>query len=132
MQVLKSALMVMGVAFFLALAGCVTKPIYSVNDAPVISASGKSLDKSQVRTAIINAGVSLGWQVVEVSPGVLQGTLKLRDHTAVVNIPYSATKYSIVFKSGVNLGEADGQIHRNYNGWVQNFDKAIRALLLNA
>lgn len=129
MRVSKPATLFLSLVFALALGACATKPIYSVNDAPVISANGKSLEKNQVRTAIISAGVSLGWQVVEVKPGMLQGTLKLRDHTAVVDIPYSATKYSILFKSGINLGEKDGQIHKNYNGWVQNFDKAIRALL---
>ena len=29
-----------------------------------------------------------------------------------------------------DLAAKDGQIHRNYNGWVQNLDKAIRAQLL--
>jgi hypothetical protein len=43
-----------------------------------------------------------------------------------VEIPYSASKYSIVYKSSENLDEADGKIHRNYNGWVQNLDRAIR------
>jgi len=44
----------------------------------------------------------------------------------VVDIPYSATNYSIKFKGGENLNAADGSIHKNYNGWVQNLDRAIR------
>jgi hypothetical protein len=31
---------------------------------------------------------------------------------------------------GVNLKAADGSIHKNYNGWVQNLDRGIRAELL--
>ena len=58
-------------------------------------------------------------------PGLLEGTLRLREHTAVVDIAYSTSNYSIVFKSGVNLSEKDGQIHKNYNGWVQNLDRGI-------
>jgi hypothetical protein len=79
-----------------------------------------------VRTAIIAAGVGLGWRVVDAGPGKLEGTLALREHTAVVEIPYSSRAYSIVYKSSTNLNEAGGVIHSNYNGWVQNLDRAIR------
>jgi hypothetical protein len=99
------------------------RPIENVNDAPVVSAN--PVPATQVKTAIMAAGISLGWQMAEVSPGLIQGTLNLRRHTAVVDIPYSATKYSIVYKSSVNLDEKDGQIHRNYNSWVQNLSKKI-------
>jgi hypothetical protein len=129
MRAFKPAVMLLGVAVVLALGACKTRPIYSINDAAVVSATGKSLEMSQVRTAIINAGVPLGWQIVEISPGVLQGTFRLQNHTAVVDIPYSTTKYSILYKSSMNLDEKSGQIHKGYNVWVQNLDKAISATL---
>lgn len=129
MRVSNLVILFLGVVIVLALGACTAKPIYAANDSPVVSATGKSLEISQVRTAIIYAGVSLGWQVVDAGPGVLQGTLKLREHTAVVDIPYSTTKYSIHYKSSINLGESGGQIHKNYNSWVQNFDKAIQVSL---
>lgn len=110
----------------LALGACTSKPLLNVTDAPV-TVSGKSAD--QVKSAIVRAGTQLGWQIVEVKPGMLMGTLKLREHVAVVDIPYSSSKYSILFKSGVNIGEKDGQIHRNYNGWVQNLDRGIQSQL---
>lgn len=97
--------------------------IQNVNNAPIVSAN--PVPAAQVKTAIMNAGISLGWQMAEVRPGLIQGTLNLRKHTAVVDIPYSATKYSIVYKSSVYLDEIDGQIHRNYNSWVQNLSKKI-------
>ena len=50
----------------------------------------------------------------------------LREHTAVVDIPYSARSYSIVYKRSDKLNEMNGTIHSNYNGWVQNLDRAIR------
>jgi len=59
------------------------------------------------------------------------GTLHLREHTAIVDIPYSAKSYSILYKSSVNLTEKSGQIHKNYNGWVQNLDQRIRVYLAN-
>ena len=99
------------------------QPIQNVDDAPIVSPNPVS--NAQVKTAIANAGTSLGWQMAEIRPGMIQGTLNLRKHTAIVDIPYSATKYSIVYKSSINLDEKDGEIHKNYNGWVQNLSKKI-------
>ena len=127
MSIIESIIVVLGISTVISLGACTTKPILNVNDAPVLTT--KSLDAVQVRGAIVAAGVALGWQVVDVNPGVLRGTLKLRDHTAIVEIPYTTGKYSIIFKSGDNLGEKDGQIHKNYNGWVQNLDNRIKAEL---
>ena len=125
MSMVKSGIVVLGISFGLALGACGTKPILNVNDAPV--SNSKALPSSQVRQTIVTAGSALGWKFVDVKPGLLEGTLRLREHTAVVEIPYSTSKYSIVFKSGTNLGEKDGQIHKNYNGWVQNLEKGINA-----
>jgi hypothetical protein len=111
------------------LGACTAQPIYNVNDQVVTTTSGKHPSAQQVRSAIITAGTSLGWHIADAGPGRLAGTLHLRNHTAVVDIPYSAAKYSIVYKSSENLDEANGQIHRNYNGWVQRLDTTIRTEL---
>ena len=125
MSNVKSAIVVIGISLGLALAACATKPILNVKDSQISTKNGKTLQASQVRQAILAAGVGLGWKIVDIKPGLLEGTLRLREHTAVVDIPYSTSTYSIVFKSGVNMGEKDGQIHKNYNGWVTNLDKGI-------
>ena len=106
---------------------CATKPILNIENVPI--ATAKVLKQAQVRQAIITAAVSLGWQVADLRSGVLKGTLRLREHTAVVEIPYTNTQYSIVFKSGENLKSNDGSIHKNYNGWVQNLDRRIQTEL---
>ena len=113
----------------LTLAACTSAPIMNVNSAAVTSASGKSLNAEQVRSAIIRAGAALGWQMKDDGPGKMTGTLQLRDHTAVVDIPYTAANYSIVYRSSVNLQEKGGQIHKNYNGWIQNLTRGINAQL---
>jgi len=113
----------------LAVSACVQQPIYQVQDAQVVTTSGKALTPAQVRQAIVTAGTALGWSVVEAQPGKLEGTLNLRTHTAVVDIPYSASAYSIVFKRGDNLNVEGDKIHKNYNGWVQNLDRGIRTEL---
>lgn len=106
-------------------------PIQNVTDAPVPSASGKALSSDEVRKAIVRAGTTLGWQMNAGAPGKVTGTLNVRKHSAVVEIPYSSRSYSINYKSSVNLNEEDGQIHNNYNGWVKNLAKGIDANLAN-
>ena len=127
MSNIKSGIIVLGVSFAVALGACTSKPLVNVTDTPV--SVGKALTASQVRTAIDAAGVALGWQIKDLKPGLAQGTLQLREHMAVIEIPYSTTSYSIIYKSSANLGEKDGQIHKNYNSWVQNLDNGIKAQL---
>lgn len=126
----KTACAVMGFAlwFGISTSSWGAQPIQNVNDAAVVSA--KPVKIEQVKSAIMIAGTSLGWQMAEISPGLIQGTLNLRKHTAVVDIPYSSANYSIVYKSSINLDERDGQIHKNYNSWVQNLSKKIGTELL--
>ena len=104
-------------------------PILNISNAPVTSASGKALSDDQVKAAIIRAGAALGWQMAEDGPGKLTATLLIRKHTAVVEIPYSPKTYGITYKTSTNLNEEGGQIHKNYNGWIQNLNKGITAQL---
>jgi hypothetical protein len=62
-------------------------------------------------------------------PGQIVGTLNVRSHTAVVDIPYSTKSYSITYSSSQNLkyDEAAGTIHSNYNGWIQRLENTIRS-----
>lgn len=120
-------LLVAGFGVSTASWGWGAQPIKNVEDAAI--ATTKPATKAQVKAAIVSAGVSLGWQMVEVSPGLIRGTLHLRKHTAVVDVPYTTTKYSIKYKSSVNLDAQDGNIHRNYNSWVQNLSNKIAAEL---
>ena len=112
-----------------ALAGCSTVPIMNVNETPVASAANKNLSNEQVRSAIVRAGTTLKWQMKDEGPNLLVGTLQLRTHTAVVEIPYSSRAYSIKYRSSVNLNENNGTIHKNYNGWIQNLTRDINAQL---
>jgi hypothetical protein len=116
-------------AVAIAVAGCNTMPIQNVSQAAATNAAGKPLNKDQVRGAIVRAGAALGWQMKDEGPNMLVGTIQLRKHTAVVEIPYSASDYSIKYRSSVNLDEKDGSIHKNYNGWIQNLTRGINTQL---
>ncbi len=114
-----------------ALAGCTSQPIYNVQGAPIETVGGRPPSIGDVEKAILRAGAALGWKLQPVRPGAMVGTLSLRSHTAIVDVTYDARSYSITYKDSVELNYDGSNIHRNYNGWIQNLDKGIRAQLLN-
>jgi len=126
-QLLRALLLGLALAAFVA--GCRHAPILNVVDAPVVANKPPSMQ--DVQDAITRAGAALGWRMQPVKPGLMQGTLNLRTHTAVVEIPYSTTAFSIKYKDSVNLDYTGDSIHSNYNGWIQNLEKGIRAQLQN-
>ena len=54
-----------------------------------------------------------------------------RPDVAVVDIDYTQTTYSIKYNESTNLDYDGEKIHKNYNGWIQNLDKAIKVQLQN-
>ncbi|MFA6698602.1 MAG: hypothetical protein WCS28_00410 [Thiomicrospira sp.] len=117
-------------ALFLALglSACKTTPVQNFESQPVPS-NIKSAE--QVQKAIKLAGSSLGWIITDDGANKMKGVITLRSHQAEISIPYTAKNYSIVYRSSSNLNynEADNSIHKNYNGWVQNLDRSIKAQL---
>jgi len=117
---------------FLAAMGCRGGgQIYNVKDAPITTATGKEVSLEHVTKAIVEAGAGLKWSMAVVKPGQIVGTLSIRSHTAVVDIPYNTKTYSIIYRDSTNLKyNADKQtIHENYRGWIQNLDNAIKGRL---
>jgi hypothetical protein len=113
----------------LLLGACATgHPVRNVTESPVVTnKSNPSMD--EVRQAIVRAGAGLNWQMKADRPGHMLGTLTLRTHVAVVDIDYNQKSYSIKYKDSTNLDYNGSTIHRNYNGWIENLDKAIKAQL---
>jgi hypothetical protein len=124
---LRALIMLVGV-LALVLVGCRINPVYNVSGAPVTT-STRNYSMSDVRGAILQAGTSLGWQMKVVKPGLIVGTLYVRDHMAKVEIPYDRNTYSILYQDSSNLDYDGANIHSNYNGWVQNLSNAINSRL---
>jgi hypothetical protein len=118
------------VASIAALLLACTQPIRNVADAPVPK---PQLTEEQMAAAIKRAGAGLGWAMTEKGPGKMEGTLHLRKHVAVVDITYNPKTYSILYKDSTNLNydPTGPKIHKNYNGWIQNLDNAIKVQLTN-
>lgn len=129
---IRKAATVLVACFALLAVGCRIAPIYNVN-GDAISSPKADLTMSDVNKAIKRAGAALGWQMQDAGPGHIIGTLHLRDHAAVVDITYDTKSYSINYKDSSNLqyDAAKGEIHKNYNGWIQNLENGIRTQLLH-
>ena len=113
--------------FTIGLVGCQSVPIKNVEHATVII--GDQVSLVDIKNAINLAGAGLGWQMKETEPGVITGTLYLRKHMAKVKIPYSKTEYSIIYQDSYELNYDGTNIHKAYNGWIQNLDREIRTRL---
>lgn len=114
-------------AALIFLAGCVNNPVYNVKNAPIdISSKHSSKD---IKKAIQRAGIGLGWQMKAKKTGHIVGTLYIRQAIAIINIRYTAKKYSITYKSSTGLNYDGTNIHKNYNGWIQRLNNRIQSQL---
>ena len=111
----------------LLMVGCRTAAVYNVEAAPIVA--NKAVSAEDVGKAIVRAGINLGWKMNPTGPGQMQGVLVLREHRAVVDITYDNKTYSIKYKDSSNLQYDGTVIHKNYNGWIQNLDRAIQGQL---
>jgi hypothetical protein len=125
---IKSVFVILFSVSLVFLSGCVTNPIVNVSDQSVVT-NNPNYTEADVKKAIIRAGAGLGWNMNADKPGHILATLHLRTHMAQVDINYNKQKYSITYKDSENLDYDGKNIHRNYNGWIQNLDKAIKVQL---
>lgn len=115
-------------ASLMLVAGCAGTPVHNVSGAPV-ETNSRNVSLDSVENAIRRAGASLGWQMRTIKPGLMVGTLNVRNHSAVVDVAYNTKSYNITYKDSSNLNYDGTNIHKNYNSWVQNLDNKIRVEL---
>ena len=127
------------VVLIVLLIGCArVEPIYEVHDRTVPS-NLSALGFTEVEKRLIDAAAATQWRAVPVRPGLLRATTSWRSHSAVVNIEYNSTSYSILHVSSSNLREGTGRndslysgqkvIHRNYNRRVKQLEVEIERRL---
>lgn len=107
------------------LTGCArTAPIHNVNQTLT-----QRYSDNQMKTAIVEAGISRKWVMTPVSPGVINGRLAQRGFAANIRISYTSQSYRIDYLSSENLKAGEGKIHNNYNRWITNLDQDIQLRL---
>jgi len=106
-----------------AIAGCATKPIYEVTDAPFPAST--SAEDDQLADLIREAGKRQGWRIEKEAPGRMRGNYLRGRHRAVVEIEYSASAYSITYRDSAFLKYDGDSIHDTYNVWVRDLEAAI-------
>lgn len=104
----------------LGLSGC-AEAIYDTGGGTFTGEAPLDVRAKQIE----RAGGGLGWQFDPVRPGVMRATLNLRTHVAVTEITYDQTRFSIRYVDSRNLGYTGTSIHRNYNSWIRNLERAI-------
>jgi hypothetical protein len=119
-------------------------PIINHVDVPVLTGSGKAVTSEQVRDALRAAALAQKWELEGARPGAISARLFVRGkHTVVVEMPYTADKFSILYLDSINMNYVVGQpntdarnppvtlpegvrgIHPYYNKWVQNLRQEI-------
>jgi hypothetical protein len=104
----------------LGLAAC-SQPIYDTGGGTFTGTGTREVRLVQIE----RAANGLGWQIDPVRPGMARATLNLRSHVAVTEIAYDETRFTIRYADSRNLGYDGTSIHKNYNGWIQNLERAI-------
>lgn len=104
-----------------------TQPVYNVIEAPVVTTSANTPTLAEVRNAIVTACVDVSnrWWVDPKIEGQIIARKELRGDTAVIDIFYSPTSYSIRYKNSDGLLYDGQQIDQAYNERVQ----LLRALI---
>jgi L-cysteine desulfidase len=119
-----SAILLVGVLF---MTGCRGASVYNVIEAPISTTKKASDDK--IFKAIKAGAYTRGWHVKKIKEGEAQASINVRGkHTAVVQITYNKNSYSINYLNSQNLkyNAEKNTIHKNYNSWVMNLNRAIQ------
>ena len=103
----------------------VAAPIENITDASV----GHELSLEQIKKAILLAGNGRGWLMKETTDGQIEAVLNIRSHQAIARIDYNVQSYSITYVDSTNLKANTGQIHKNYNKWINNLNSDIKKYL---
>ena len=130
---LKFRAFVLGAALFGAACGANLAPVLNVNHAPLAGTPAGTDPSAHAHDAILRAVRSRGWTVAADAPGVVTASIEKGDLKATVDIPYTATDYSVIHKASSPALKFDGtRIHKHYNLWVDRLRTSINEELSRA
>ena len=81
----------------------------------------QEFNQMQIRQAIISALEVRQWRVDRIEPTQIYASISVRQlHHASIVVDYSPIDSLIRYRNSQGLDNEDGEIHRNYNRWVNN------------
>lgn len=113
-------------ALFIADAAARTEAIANFQNLPI----KRQMSTLEARDRIISgAGRHLvrPWTMIDAGDGKLIGRLNVRKHQVVVEVTYSESQYSILYKDSTRLDydARDRSINAMYNVWVRELQDAL-------
>ncbi|GFM72335.1 hypothetical protein PSCICL_33270 [Pseudomonas cichorii] len=117
-------------ALALLITGCTSKPVYNAKEN---FSSEMGFSNEQMSRAIVTALNDRQWTVQSIKPGMIKAAITVRGrHHAEIDIPYTPTSFEIDYRSSTGLDYKDGQIHRNYNRWINLLrERILKELSIN-
>ena len=91
----------------------------------VIVESDKPLTLEQVKKVILLAASQRHWTASERDKNRIRLSYSRGKHSAVIDVVYTAKKYSIVYVDSANLNYEGDNIHPTYNSWVNSLKQGI-------
>ncbi|PPJ42738.1 MULTISPECIES: hypothetical protein [unclassified Pseudoxanthomonas] len=96
----------------------------------VESTNGIPPSAARIKAAILHAGKTRGWTMVESEPGRVTLRYAPRTHEVVVAVRYDDNGFKIEYVSSVEMNyRVKGntpEIHGNYNRWIRNLSQDIQ------
>jgi hypothetical protein len=128
---MRAFLIVCAAALAASLAACVSMiiPVQSYEDIQIAQHQKSAED---VGPAIERALAARNWVVTARRPGELDASLIGAEFRANINIPYSATSYSLRYRDSEGLDYDGANIHRHYHNWMINLQVSIERELIAA
>ncbi len=97
----------------------------------VMGVSGLAPNADGVRGATLRGLTAKHWAVVGTEPGVIICSVNAGGHFATVRIEFDAQGYIILHEESSPALRFDGErIHRRYNSWIKNLQRAIQVELM--
>lgn len=122
--------LIVAALLFASACGANLAPVLNVSHAPVVGVPPGADPTAYVHEAIRRAVASRGWTIAAEAPGVVTATIAKDEVKATVDVLYTATDFSIVYRDSSPALKFDGtRIHKRYNHWVDRLRASITAEL---
>lgn len=131
MKIIKALLLACALVVSASAAARTPEPVVNYSNLAIAPASGKALSAADVQQLIKSAAETRKWVISGVADGKMLAKKSWNNkHTIIVDISYSPTSYSIVYRDSIDMKyqtlNGVTTIHPHYNRFVRELVEAIR------